>query len=320
MRRSIFIAALAGMSMLCNLAAAQENNPPIRLLVGFAAGGALDSVARAVADRLRVTLNQPIIVENKPGASQRLALSEIKRSKPDGLTLILANSSPFIIFPHVYPKLEFDPVKDFTPVAGVANFALCIAVGPKAPKGGLKELIGWAKAHPQDAAYATSGAGQMGHFLGLMFNNVSGANLIHVPYKGGAPAMTDLVGGQIPMMIDTILEPMEMAKSGKIRIIAVSGEKRLEVLPDVPTIRESGFDLSAEGFVGIYAPSGLPKDKLDRLNKALKEALASPDLKSRIQQYAMTPAYSTPEELTKRQTAGLAKWEAPIKASGFTAE
>lgn len=320
MRRSTFIAALAGLSMFCHLAVAQDANPPIRLLVGFSAGGALDSVARAVADRLRVTLNQPVIVDNKPGAAQRLALSEIKRAKPDGLTLILANSSPFIIFPHVYKKLEFDPVKDFTPVAGVANFALCIAVGPKAPKGNLKELIAWAKANPQEAAYATSGAGQMGHFLGLMFSNISGTAFTHVPYKGGTPAMTDLVGGQIPMMIDTILEPMEMAKSGKIRIVAVTGDKRLEVLPDVPTIRESGFDLSAEGFVGIYGPPGLPRDKVERLDKALKEALASPELRNRIQQYAMSPAYASPEALAQRQAAGLAKWEAPIKASGFTAD
>lgn len=317
MRRSMFIAALAGLTLFGKLAAAQENTP-IRLLVGFSAGGALDSVARAVADRLRVALNQPIVVENKPGASQRLALSEIKRAKPDGLTLILANSSPFIIFPHVYKKLEFDPAKDFTPVAGVANFALCIAVGPKAPDGNLKDLIGWARANPREAAYATSGAGQMGHFLGLMFGSTAGTTLTHVPYRGGAPAMTDLIGGQIPMMIDTILEPMEMAKSGKIRIVAVSAEKRLEVLPDVPTIRESGFDLSAEGFVGIYGPAGMPKDKVERLNKALKDALATPELKSRIQQYAMSPAYAAPAELAQRQAAGLAQWEAPIKASGFT--
>lgn len=319
MRRSTFMAALVGMSLFCNLAAAQDNNTPIRLLVGFAPGGALDAVARAVADRLRVTLNQPVIVENKPGASQRLALGEIKRAKPDGLTLILSNSSPFILFPHVYNKLEFDPVKDFTPVAGVANLPLCIAVGPKVPAGNLKDLFGWAKANPGEASFATSGAGQMGHFLGLMFSNLSGTPFTHVAYKGGVPGLQDLVGGQIPMMIDSCLEPMQMAKSG-VRIVAQTGEKRLEMLPAVPTIRESGFDLAAEHFVGIYGPAGMPKDKLDRLNNGLREALASPELKNRIHQFAMAPVYLAPEQLARRQAAGLAMWEAPIKASGFKAD
>lgn len=320
MRRSMFMAAIAGMSLFCNFAAAQDNNTPIRLVVGFAPGGALDTVARAVADRLRITLKQPVIVDNKPGASQRLALSEVKRAKPDGLTLILANSSPFIIFPHVYTKLEFDPVKDFTPVAGIANLPLCIAVGPKVPEGNLKDVINWAKAHPKEASFATSGAGQMGHFMGLMLGSSSGTPFTHVAYKGGVPALQDLIGGQLPMMIDTCLEPMEMAKVARVKIIATSGEKRLEVLPAVPTIRESGFNLSAEHMVGIYGPAGIPKDKLQRLNAGLREALASPELKSRIQQLAMTPTHLPPEELARWLAEGRAMWEAPIKASGFKAD
>lgn len=149
MRRSTFIASLAGIPIFASgLAGAKENSTPVRLLVGFSAGGALDTVARAVAERLRVTLNQPVVVENKPGAAQRLALSELKRTKADGLTLMLSNSAPFTMFPHFYNKLEFDPVKDFTPIGRVATYNLCIAAGPKAPAGGIKEFLAWAKSTP----------------------------------------------------------------------------------------------------------------------------------------------------------------------------
>lgn len=320
MRRSFIATAIAGLLALSTGVHAQESGVPIRILVGFAPGGALDTVARAVAERLRVTLNQPVIVDNKPGAGQRLALGELKRAKADGLTLMLSNNSPFTIFPHIYKKLEFDPVKDFTPIGRVATYDLCIAAGPKAPAGGMKEFMTWAKANPQEAAYGTSGAGNMGHFVGDMVSKATNTALIHIPYKGGAPAMTDLVGGQIPIVADTILESMEMAKGGKVRILATTGATRASILPDVPTLTESGINVVVEAYVGLYGPPGMPADTVQRLSKALGEAMQSPDLQKRIVQFAMVPAYSKPTELVRFQAEALARWEAPIKASGFTAD
>ena len=319
-RSTIALSLTALLTLSAGSAQAQENSAPVRILVGFAAGGAVDSVGRALAERLRVTLKQPVIVENRPGANQRLALSELKRSPPDGQTLVLANSAPFTIFPHAYKKLEFDPKKDFTPIGRVTTYELCIAAGPKAPAGGIKELLAWAKAHPSEASYGTSGPGNISHFLGGMIGNSTGVQLQHVPYKGGSPALVDLAGGQIPMIIDTIYEPMEMSKSGKVRILATTGDSRSVFLPNVPTLRESGINVSADAYVALYGPAGLSPDKVQRLTNALSEAMQSPELQKRIQQFAMSPAYSTPVELTRLQAETLARWEVPIKSSGFSAD
>ncbi|MEC3767474.1 Bug family tripartite tricarboxylate transporter substrate binding protein [Cupriavidus sp. SS-3] len=318
MIRSITLATL--LSLSAGVSLAQQNPTPVRLLVGFSAGGAIDSVGRALAESLRVTLKQPVIVENKPGANQRLALAELKRSPPDGQTLVLANSAPFTIFPHAFKKLEFDAVKDFTPVGRVTTYELCVAAGPKAPPGGIKEVLVWAKAHPSEASYGTSGPGNISHFLGGMIGTANGMQLQHVPYKGGAPALVDLAGGQIPMIIDTIYEPMEMSKSGKVRILATTGESRSPFLPNVPTLREAGINVAADAYVALYAPAGLPADKVKRLNKALEEAMRSHELQARIKQFAMSPAFSTPSELARLQATTAASWEGPIKASGFSAD
>lgn len=321
MVRSTIALSLAGLlSLSASFVHAQEGSTPVRVLVGFAAGGSVDSVGRALAERLRVTLKQPVVVENRPGANQRLALSELKRSAPDGQTLILVNSAPFTVFPHAYKKLEFDPKKDFTPVGRVATYELCIAAGPKAPAGGMKELLAWAKAHPSEASYGTSGPGNISHFLGGMIGNSSGVQLQHVPYKGASPAIVDLAGGQIPIMIDTIYEPLEMSKSGKVRILATTGERRSPFLPNVPTLKESGINVSADAYVALYGPAGMSEDKVQRLTNALSEAMQSPELQKKIQHFAMSPAYSTPADLTRLQATTLAQWEAPIKASGFTAD
>jgi len=302
------------------LAHAQESNGTVRLLVGYSAGGALDNVARAVAERLRETLKQPVIVENKPGATQRLALSEVKRAKADGLTLILSNNAPFTIFPYIYPKLEFDPHKDFTPIGKVANFDLGITAGPAAPAGGLKEFLAWAKARPGEAAYATSGAGTMSHFVGILLSKAGNVQLNHVPYKGGSQSLLDVTSGQLPIAIDTILESLEMYKAGKVRMLATTGATRSGILPGVPTLKEQGYDVVAEGFVGIYGPANMTADKVQRITRALNEALQSRDVQKRIEAAAMSPAYASPSDFLAMQSAAAAKWKEVIQASGFTAE
>lgn len=296
---------------------AQDNSSPIRVLVGFAPGGALDAVARAVAESLRDSLKQTVIVDNKPGANQQIAIAELKRSRADGLTLVLANNAPFTMFPHLYKKLAFDPVKDFTPIGRITNYELCISAGPMAPPGGIQEFLAWAKKNPKDANYATSGPGNISHLVGEMVSRASKVPLNPVPYKGGAPALIDVAGGQIPISVDSILEPLEMYKAGKVRMLATTGAQRNFALPNVPTLRESGIDVVADAYVGLYGPANLPAERLQRLSNALSDAMKSPELQRRIKQAAMTPAFSTSAELASVQVAALGKWRDPIKATGL---
>ncbi|MFT3813196.1 MAG: tripartite tricarboxylate transporter substrate-binding protein [Acidovorax sp.] len=306
------------LTMVFGNAAAQDKGTPVRLLVGYAAGGALDSVARALADSLRVALQQPVVVDNKPGANQRLAVLDVKRSRPDGLTILIANNGPFTLFPHLYKKLDFDPVKDFTPIGRLAGMELCLSVGPKVPAKDMKELVAWVKANPAEAAYATSGPATMSQFVGLMLGKASGVDFRHVPYKGGSPALLDVASGQVPLSVETCLEPREMAKAGKVRILATTGRHRNPELPTVPTLRESGFDVVAEGYVGVYAPANLPPDVARKLTQAVAVSAKNPEVLRRITQAALIPNYGKPEELAAAQAGGLQMWAGPIKASGMT--
>lgn len=305
------------LTMLLGTAAAQDK-PNVRLLVGYAPGGALDAVGRTLAENLRVTLQQPVVVENKPGANQMLAVLELKRARPDGLTLFIGNGIPFTMFPHLYKKLDFDPVKDFTPIARLASMDLCMSVGPKVAAKDMKELVTWAKAHPSEASYATSGPGGMGQFVGLMLSKASGVDFSHVPYKGGAPALLDLAAGQVPLQVDTCLEPIEMSRGGKVRILATTGRNRNPELPSVPTLREGGLDVVAEGYIAVYAPANLPADVSQKLVQAIATSAKNSDVVRRMNQAAMIPNYGKPEELSATQAEGLKTWSTPIKASGMT--
>ena len=317
-RRSLLAAALLLAAAAPGMA--QTDKGTIRLLVGFPPGGSADVVARTLADKLRVSLGQNVVVENKAGAAGRIAIGEVKRSPPDGLTLLVSPSGPFVVFPHVYKKLDYDPVADFTPIARVATFDFALAVGPKVPAGGVRELIAWFKANPGQGNYGSPGAGTLPHFVGLMFGRAAGVELNHIAYKGGAPALTDLVAGQIPLSVDTPLEPMELHRAGKIRIVAVSGERRSPMLPDVPTLKESGIDMTADGFFGVYAPANLPADQVSRLNQAIVDAVKAPDIQDKLIRLGLNPLPSSPAEMVKMQAQHLVRWEMPIKASGFTAE
>jgi tripartite-type tricarboxylate transporter receptor subunit TctC len=321
MHRSIFIKAVTALFLLASpVVHGEENTSPIRLLVGFAPGGALDSVARALALHLRAALDQPVIVENKAGAGQRIALGETKRAKADGLTLILANSTPFTIYPHIYKKLEFDPVRDFTPLGRVATFELAVSAGPAAPAGGIKEYLAWAKANAGKGAFGSPGAGTPGHLLGEMISKSADVPLVHIAYKGGAHAMTDLAGGQIPVVVDTILEALEMSKGGKVRLLATSGSKRTTNTPNVPTLRESGIDVVFDSYIALYGPANLPAEKSRRISSALESAMLSQDLQKRIVQFAYTPAYAPPAAVVSIQKEEFKRWEAPVKAIGFVAD
>ncbi|NDZ13220.1 ABC transporter substrate-binding protein [Variovorax sp. WS11] len=317
MKRRHF-AALAAGALAMPLALAQERNT--RILVGFPPGGSADVVARLLADRMRVSLAQNVIVDNKPGAAGRLALSELKRSVPDGSTLIFSPSGAMVIHPWLYANLGYDTAKDFTPISLVSTFDFAVTAGPGAPAGDLKTVLAWMKANPSKANYATSGAGTVPHFAGLLLSQAAGVPMTHVAYRGGAPAAQDLIGGQVPLMVDTAVETIEHHRAGKVRILAVTGAQRSKALPDVPTLKESGIDITADAFFGLYGPPGMPPELVQRIDRAVADALRAPEIQERIYNLGLVPAHAGPAELAAVQAAHLKRWEAPIKASGFKAE
>jgi tripartite-type tricarboxylate transporter receptor subunit TctC len=317
-RRSLILgAAAATFATPWTLA---QDKPPIRILVGFPPGGSADTVARLIAGKLSTTLGQNAVVDNKPGAAGRVALGELKRAAPDGQTLVLAPSGAFVILPWVYKNVGYDPVKDFTPVARAATFDFAITAGPAAPAGDLKAILAWMKANPGKANIGNPGAGTVPHFTAVMLGQGVGVDIAQVAYKGGAPMMNDLLGGQIPLAVDTPLESIEHHRAGKVRIVAVTGEARLKALPDVPTLKEQGINLSADAYFGVYGPPGMSAELTARISRAVGDALRQPDVQDKINSLGLQPNPSSPDELAAMQAAHFKRWEGPIKASGFTAE
>jgi len=319
-RRSLAFAALAALTGAAPLTSSAQDKPPIRILVGFPPGGSADIVARLLADKLRVTLGQSVIVDNKPGAAGRVVLGDLKRAAPDGQTFVLAPSGALVVLPWLFNNLGYDPAKDFTPVARVVTFDFAVTAGPAAPQGDIKAILVWMKANPGKANYATPGAGTVPHFTGVLLSQAAGVEMTQVAYKGGAPAVNDLLGGQVPIMIDTPLETIEHHRAGKLRIVAVTGEARTKSLPDVPTLKESGIPIAADAFFGLYGPPGLPTDVTARISRAVADALKASDVSDKIFSLGLVPAHGSGDELAATQAAHLKRWEAPVKASGFKAE
>jgi tripartite-type tricarboxylate transporter receptor subunit TctC len=317
MQRRTF-AALAAASLAAPYALAQERT--LRIWVGFPPGGSADVIARLLAEKLRASLGQNVLVENKPGAAGRLVLGELKRMPPDGQNLVLSPSGAMVIAPWLYSNIGYDPVKDFTPVSRLVTFDFAVTAGPGAPQGDLKSVLAWMKANPGKANYATSGAGTVPHFAGLMLSQAAGVQLTHVAYRGGAPAAQDLIGGQIPLMVDTASETIEHHKAGKVRILAVTGDQRTRALPEVPTLKEQGIDMAADAFFGLYGPPGMPADVVARIDRAVADALRDPVVQDKIYGFGLVPNHAPAAELAATQVAHLKRWETPIKSSGFKAE
>lgn len=317
MKRRSF-AALAAATFALPAALAQDRTT--RIWVGFPPGGSADVIARLLAEKLKTPLGQNVLVENKPGAAGRLILGELKRMAPDGQNLVLSPSGALVIAPHLYATLPYDPIKDFTPVSRIVTFDFAVTAGPGAPAGDLKSVLAWMRANPDKANYATSGAGTVPHFAGMLLSQAAGVPLTHVAYRGGAPAAQDLIGGQVPLMVDTASETIEHHKAGKVRILAVTGEQRSRALPDVPTLKELGIGTAADAFFGLYGPPGMAPDLVARIDRAVADALKAPDIQERIYGFGLVPNHAPGPQLAATQAEHLRKWEAPIKASGFKAE
>ena len=278
------VLAFAALATAAGLAFAQAYpSKPIRMVVGYPPGGGIDFAARTVQVPMQEALKQQIVVDYKPGASGMIAATELTRQAPDGYTLLLANTGPFAIAPYLQSKPPYDPVKQFTYIGQISQGSYIAVTRPEHPAKNLKDFVAWAKAQPGQVNFASGGNGTSTHLNGELMNHVTGLDMTHVPYKGSAPAVQDLLGGQTQILIDAGTVLLPQIKGGKLKALAVTGPKRDPQLPDVPTVAELGLGgMEAVGFQGLVGPAGMPKDVVDRLSGELAKALAQPDIKAKF--------------------------------------
>ena len=282
-RRSLWLAAAA--AALVPAARAQGAYPsrPIKLIVGFPPGGGIDFTARTIQSSLEAALGQPVIIDYKPGAGGVIAATELTRAAPDGYTLLVANTGPFAIAPYLQAKRPYDPVAQFSYIGQIAESSYIAATRADHPSRDLKQFVDWAKANAGKANYASGGPGASTHLNGELLNSVAGIDLLHVPYKGSAPAVTDLIGGQVHLLIDAGTVLLPQIKGGRLKALAVTGPRRDPNLPDVATVREQGLaGMEAVGFQGLVGPAGLPRDVIERLSADLRKVLALADVKAKF--------------------------------------
>ena len=322
-RRALLALACALPAALLSAGAAQaEAWParPVKLLVGYAAGGATDQVARLVAARLSEQLGQQVIVDNRAGANSNVAAEAVAHAPADGHTLYVytvANT----INATLYPKLGYDPVKDFEPVGLIAKIPNILVVHPSLPIQTVADYQRFARSTKDGITFASAGAGSSIHLSGELFKMEARLPMLHVPYRGSAPAITDLVGGQVQSMFDNAPSALPHVKAGKLRALAVTSPQRLPQLPDVPTLAESGFPgFDVHSWFGLAAPAGTPRAVLERLSAELAKALAQPELRQRLTDMAATPAPSTPEQMRQFIASEIKRWRTVVKASGATAD
>ena len=307
--------------MLASAALAQDYpSKPVRILVPFAPGGVADNSARVVAEPLGVRLGQQVIVENRPGASGNIGTQHAAQAAPDGYTLLLGFDGTMVINPHVFPKIPFDTLGDFTPVTKLGDATLILVAHPSAGVRNLGDLVEKAKTKP--FPYGTSGTGGTPHLAGELLKQRTGAQLEHVPYKGGGPAVVDVVGGQIPLVFTAIASAQQHVRSGRLVAVGVPSAKRSGALPDVPTFNESGvvsgFDVNS--WVGIFAPAKTPPAVVARLQKELAAVLQSPFVKDRYATLGIEPVGNAPEVFGAQVREDLARWEKVVKAAGVKVE
>lgn len=298
---------------------AQDDKSPITVLVG--AASSMDFTARLVADQLREVLGRPVVVVSKLGAGGRVALGELKRSAPDGRTLMFSTSSAFAIYPNIYRKLDYDPVNDFTFIGGLCWFDVGLATSPQSGIADTKQLLAWARGKGKDAVYgAAPGAGSSSHFVGIATSVATGVPMTAVHYKDSGVGLLDLASGRLPILITGTSPLVEMHRSGRIRIIAVSGEQRSPLVPDVPTLAESGVNVTIQNSAGLYAPAKMPRDMAERLYAAMLPMLARPDVQAKLAGQGMVPAPLTGVQLAASLAEERKRFEALVRASGYERE
>ena len=307
-KRRSFLAVALALTCLGAEAAPGYPNKPVKIVVPFAAGGGTDIVARAIADKLGQTIGQPVVVINTPGAAGTIGAASVARAAPDGYTLLVWHigmiSSAYVVKP-----LPYDPQRDFTPIGQISSASNLIAVNPELPVKNLQELIGLAKAKPGSLNYGSSGVGGADHLAAELLSQVAKIKTVHVPYKGGGPAMVGAVGGEVQFVTGTASQVMPMVKAGRLRGLAVMQKQRLTSLPDVPTVAEAGFpDLEYKTWFGLWGPAKMPAEIVTKLSNALQEVLARDDIRDQLDKIGVEPAPTTTRDFELMYKAEYIKW------------
>ncbi len=311
---ALLIAGLAGTAI------AQEKYPSrtVTVVVPQAPGGANDTIARIIAQKLYEQTGQQFLVDNRPGAGGNLGTAAAAKAKPDGYTLLLTVNSAHVINPSLYKTTGFDPVKDFEPITPVANAGYVLVANTSFAPNNLSELIAAAKKEPGRITMASAGNGTLNHLIGEMFQKATGTEMLHVPYKGAAASIQDLVGGQVQVSVQSLPSSISFIKSGKLKVLGVTNEQRVAALPDVPTVGESIKGFGSTPWYGMFAPAGTPKTIINQLNAELAKALDNAEVKAKLAAVGSEPMHSTPEKFAAMIKEDLPKWAKIVKDSGAT--
>ena len=314
----VFFAALFFSCAAGNAAHADTwPSKPIKIVLGFPPGGATDTLSRDFASKLSDELGQQVIIDNRPGAGGTIGADLVAKAAPDGYTLTIGTTSNHAIAVSLYKKLNYDPVKDFVPITMLAVSQNVVVINPSIPVNNIKELVAYAKANPDKMNFGSSGNGTISHLTGEMFNALNGTHITHIPYKGSAFVFPDLLSGQISMMYDSTISIGGLIKSGKVKALAVTGAKRSKLMPDLPTVAESGYPgFESTNFFGLFAPAGTPKDIVAKLYAASVKVLSTPELQARFAVQGAEVVANKPEEAALMLKTDIAKWADVAKKSG----
>ncbi|AFU44651.1 hypothetical protein C380_04660 [Acidovorax sp. KKS102] len=311
------ITLAAGLTLAAAVHAQAFPSKPVRIVVGFPAGGPLDQHARLLSDKLQTVLGQPVVMDYKAGAGGTVGAQEVMRAPPDGHTIMLANTGVMVINPALYSRLPYATLKDFVPVARTAMQPLALLVNPSVPAKNLQEFMAYAKSRPGQVNFGSAGNGGISHLVPEMFKTATGLFMVHIPYRGSAPAFTDLMGGQVQFMAESIPQAASYHKQGKVRALAVTSKERNPALPEVPTVIESGIKgFEVVGFYGFLAPAGTPKDVVNKLSDAFGQVLQMPDVRNRMVSQGADPAFLGADDFAKFLAAEMPRWADAVKKSG----
>jgi tripartite-type tricarboxylate transporter receptor subunit TctC len=305
------------LSLTVGIVHAAYPEKPIKIIIGFPAGGPLDAHIRLLIDKLQTSLGQPVIVDYKVGAGGTVGAQFVAQSPADGYTVLLANTGTMVINPAIYTKSPYDTLKDFQPIARTAQQPLALIVNKDVAANSLKEFVTYAKANPGLLNYGSAGNGGISHLVPEMLKNETGIFMVHIPFKGSAPAFTDLIAGHVQFMAESVPQAANYAKQGKVKALAVTSAKRNPALPNTPTVLETGVaNFEVVGFYGILAPKGTPPDVASKLSQAFKETLESPDIQKKMIDQGADPAYLNPDQFTKFLNGEMPRWAKAVKQAG----
>lgn len=319
-RRFLPLAAAALLALAGSFASAQPAaypSQPVKWIVPYVAGGGTDNLARALAEAMQPSLGQPLVIDNRPGASTNIGVSVLMQSRPDGYTIMQAENAALLFNEHMFAKLPYKPASDFTYIGTIGRFPVALVVHPDFPAKNVAEFVRYVKANPDKVNYASPGSGSPHHMAMELFKQKAGIGITHVPYKGAAPAMTDVMGGQVPTMMLDLASGLPIIKAGKVRVLAIALPQRAGALPEVPTFAEAGFsDVNAYAFHGLIGPAGMPPEAVARLNAELRKAMSAPKVVKLFSEFGFEALPGTPQDFYKLARAESERWGRIIQTAG----